>query len=78
MDTAIIRKQLHEYIEVAADKKLEAIYTLLEDEIEPAIEYAEEVKAELGRRLDYYLNGGKMVTPDEMNSRLKSARAKTN
>jgi len=75
MDTATIRKQLHDYIEVADDKKINAIYTMVEDEISAShLEYTEELKAELNRRVEYYLNGGKMVTPDEMSKRLRSAR----
>ena len=34
MTTAAIREKLHEYIRVADDKKLKAIYTILESEIE--------------------------------------------
>jgi hypothetical protein len=34
MDTASIRKQLHHYLEVADDRKLKAIYIMIEDEIQ--------------------------------------------
>jgi hypothetical protein len=79
MDTSIIKEQLHQYLEVANDEKLKAIYVMLEDSIkEFKVEYSEEDKAELDRRVQYYLDGGKMVTPGEMNNRLLQIRAKRN
>lgn len=79
MDTATIRQQLHDYLEVADDRKIKAIYTMVEDEINEAlIEYSPEFKAELDKRVDYYLNGGKMISPAEMNKRLQSLRKKRN
>jgi len=33
MDTATLKQKLHYYIDTAEDKKLEAIYTILENEI---------------------------------------------
>jgi hypothetical protein len=77
MDTAAIRKQLHDYLEFADEKKIKAIYTMVEDEINASqAEYTQELKDELDRRVEYYLNGGVMVTPAEMNKRLKSVREK--
>ena len=77
MDTASIRQQLHGYLEVADDKKINAIYTMVEDEIkETIVEYTLEFKAELNSRVDYYLNGGKMVSAIEMNKRLQDLRKK--
>ena len=79
MDTIAIRNQLHQYLEVADDRKLEAIYVMLEDAIkELKVEYTEEYKAELDKRIEYYLNGGQMVTPAEMNNRLLEIREKRN
>jgi hypothetical protein len=53
MDTATIRQQLHDYLEVADDKKINAIYTMVEDQINEAfIEYSQEFKAELDKRVD--------------------------
>lgn len=75
MNTASIRKQLHDYLEIAVDKKLKAIYTMVEDDIIASNEeYTEEFKAELDRRVEYYLSGGKIVTPTEMKKRLRTAR----
>lgn len=77
MNTASIRKQLHGYLEVADDKKINAIFTMVEDDIkETIIEYTPEFKTELDNRVSYYLNGGKMVSPAEMNKRLRALRKK--
>ncbi len=77
MNTATIRQQLHNYLEVADDKKIKAIYVMVEDEIrETVMDYSPEFKAELDRRVNYYLNGGKMVTATEMNNRLQTLRKK--
>jgi len=77
MNTTAIRKQLHSYLEVADSKKLKAIYTMVEDDItENKADYTAAEKAELDKRVSYYLNGGKMVTATAMNKRLKAARRK--
>lgn len=77
MKTAEIRKQLHSYLEVADDKKINAIYTMVEDEIKETIfEYTPEFKTELDSRVNHYLKGGKMVSPTEMNKRLQALRKK--
>jgi hypothetical protein len=66
MTTASIRRRLHEYIEVAEDKKLKAIYTLLQDDIDDDYQLTEEQKIELDRRSYEYQNGiGKTYTRDE-------------
>ena len=61
MPTTNIRQKLHNFIDTIEDKKVKAIYTLFEDEIEQE-EYTDEFKAELDKRFEYYKNGGKMVT----------------
>ena len=77
MTTAAIRQQLHNYLEIADDKKINAIYIMVEDDLkESAVVYTEELKAELDRRVSYYLNGGKMISPTEMNKRLSAIRKK--
>jgi hypothetical protein len=77
MNTATIKQQLHDYLEIADDKKLKAIYTMVEDEIkETQVEYSDEFKADLERRVAYYLNGGKMVSANEMSKRLQAKRNK--
>jgi putative addiction module component (TIGR02574 family) len=73
MDTTTIRKQLHNYLEVADDKKIKAIYTMMEDEIkQKSNEYTDEFKAELDKRYDDYKNGkAKMITAEESKKRIQ-------
>ena len=78
MNTSAIREQLHNYLEVADDKKVKAIYTMMEDAIKDAtIEYSEELKNELDQRLSAYQNGEETVSPKEMNTRLQRIRNRT-
>ncbi len=72
MKASTIRERLHRFIETAEEKKVKAIYTLFEDEIEQdEWEYTDEFKAELDRRYDYYKNGGKMITAAEADKQIK-------
>lgn len=59
MKKAKLREKLHEYIESAPKKRLKAIYTLVEDEIDEVYDYWEDETflAELQRREKDYLNG---------------------
>lgn len=54
MSSAQIRQRLHDYIDIVEDKKLKAIYTLLQDYIDGGYQLTEEQKAELDRRLHDY------------------------
>ncbi len=67
MSTAEIRQRLHDYIDIAEDKKLEAIYTLLQDNsIADDYELTDEQKTELDKRLHDYQNGiGRTYNWDE-------------
>ena len=82
MNTAMIRQQLHNYLEVANDKKVKAIYTMVEQEIEEAmLEYTADVRSELDKRDVDYKNGtAKVITAVESKKRiqriLKSGRKK--
>jgi len=72
MTTIAIRERLRNYLEVADDKKVKAIYALVEDDIDnDALEYPSELKAQLDAAEAYYNGGGKMVTQTEMQRRLK-------
>ena len=80
MTSTAIRQQLHNYLEIADDKKVKAIYTMMENDIkESAVEYTDEFKAELDQRYESYRSGkAKMITAAESKKRvikiLKSKR----
>ena len=73
MRSTAIRKQLHSYLEVAEDKKVKAIYTMMEEEIkESAVEYMDEFKAELDNHYADYKSGkAKMITAEESKKKVK-------
>jgi putative addiction module component (TIGR02574 family) len=76
MRTTQIKQQLHDYIDSAEDKKLKAIYTLLEDDISEGYQFSEDQKKELDRRYDDYMNGvGKTYTWDETVAMARQALA---
>jgi len=76
MDTGVIRQKLHNYFEVADDKKVKAIYTMMETEIEESgLDYTDEFKNELDRRYeDYKSDKVKMVTAEESKKRIQKIR----
>ena len=82
MSTSTIRQKLHSYLEVADDKKVKAIYAIMENDIEEsALEYTDEIKKELDHRYaDYKTGKAKMITAGESRKRaekiLKAARRK--
>jgi len=59
MSTETIRERLHEYIRFADDKKVTAIYTMVESEIEEELDLWEDKDFlnELNDRLKEYENG---------------------
>ena len=72
MSTSAIRQKLHSYLEVADDKKVKAIYTMMEEDIEKStVKYTDDFKKELDRRYAYYKSGGKMVTAAEANKQIQ-------
>jgi hypothetical protein len=76
MSTVDIRQKLHDYIDAAPDKKVEAIFTMVEDEIEEDYDHweDEEFVAELQRREDNYLKGkSKTYTMEESLERARQA-----
>ena len=53
MNTLSIRKKLHRYIETAQDKKVKAIYTMIENEIdESGSQWPDELLEELNKRAE--------------------------
>jgi hypothetical protein len=66
MTTTQIKQLLHNYIDTAEDKKLKAIYTLLQDDIDEEYKFSKKQKTELDRRLNDYQNGiGRTFSWDE-------------
>jgi len=72
MNTVNIRQKLHSYLEVADDKKIKALYTMMEDDIkESGVEYTDELKTELDSRYASYKSGkAKMITAVESKKRI--------
>lgn len=81
MNTASIREKLYDYIRVADDKKVKAIFTMLEDDITEKAEWWKDnaVVLELQKRFDAWDSGKeKGATLDEIDediARLKKKRA---
>ena len=73
MSTSVIRQKLHSYLEVADDKKVKAMYVMMEEDIEEsAVEYTDEFKKELDRRYADYKSGkAKMITAAESKRRIQ-------
>lgn len=76
MKTEQIKQKLHRYIEIADEKKLKAIYTMVEEEIEETSDLwnDEEFVTELEQREKKYLNGSsKTYSVEESVARAKQA-----
>lgn len=77
MSDASIREKLHEYIRIADEKKLKAIYKLLEDEIEENAAWWKDASLvkEFDKRYDNWLNQKeKAYTLAETAAYLKSSK----
>jgi hypothetical protein len=74
MSTSDIRHRLHEYIQFADEKKIKAIYLLVEDEIkEKQDSWSKELIQELERR-SKELETGKVkgISSDEVSKKVRS------
>ena len=79
MTTTAIRERLYDYIRVADDEKVEAIYTLLKYQITPAMDWSEdeEFVAELDERVRRYDAGiDRGYTWDELEASIEDLRKK--
>ena len=65
MSTATIREKLTQYIQTADDKKIEAIYTIIEDNIDTESARKALIFAE---RTNYLNNEGKSFSWDDVKS----------
>ena len=72
MDTLLIRQKLHNYMELAEDKKVKAIYTMMAEEIEQTeVEYNDKLKKELDKRQHSYKTGkSKLITSSASKKRI--------
>ncbi len=76
MTTKTIRQKLYDYIRVAEDKKIKALYTMLEGEIETNYEWWNDAQfiAELDRRSAAYISGKvKGINWEEAKKRILSS-----
>ncbi len=71
MTTVAIRKKLVDYLKVADDKKVKAMYALLEDEIEQELEYTPVLKKQLDRAVAHYKKGEKMISATATDKAIK-------
>ena len=77
MTNAAIRQQLHQYIDYSDDKKVEALYTLLQSDLEPAYDYTTEEMDMLHERAEKYLRGeSKTYTVEESHKMIREQRRK--
>jgi putative addiction module component (TIGR02574 family) len=78
MNTNVIRQKLHSYLEVADDKKVHAIYSMIEEEVEgSSVDYSDELKAELDNRFENYQAGKiKALTAEESKKRIQDIMLK--
>lgn len=74
MTTSIIRQKLHNYLEVADDKKIKAIYAIMEVDVEEkALIYSDEIRADLDNRLaNYEADKTNVISADESKQRILS------
>lgn len=74
MRTSGIRQKLHSYLEVADDKKVKAMYVMLQGDIEEsAVEYSDEFKKELeSRYADYKSGKEKVISASQSKKRIQN------
>lgn len=78
MTTQAIRERLHEYIRFADDKKLEAIYTMVEDDIVEELDLWEnkDFLQEMKSRVDDFESGKtQAISWEEVKAKAKSVKA---
>ncbi len=74
MATSSLRKKLADYMLVADDKKVKAVYALLEDDIEQEeLDYTPELKRKLDDTYAYYEKGENMISAAEAENKIKKA-----
>jgi len=75
MEPSNIKEKLHHYIDVADEKKLQAIYTILEDEIEGEYFYTKDEIKMFYERRQQHLNGeSKSYSVEEAHNLIRQNR----
>jgi hypothetical protein len=73
VNTTTIREELHHYLEVVDDKKVKAIYAVMQDGMRAsAVDYTVSFKVELDARSQSFENGSaKMITKTVSENRIQ-------
>lgn len=71
-----VREKLHQYIDTAEERKIQAIYVMLEDEIEYEEDYTDEFKNELDKRYAEYELDGVVIEEAQANERVNNLMQK--
>ncbi len=75
MINVAIRQQLHQYIDVTDDKKIEALYTLLQNDIDPSYSISADEMDMLHKRAEKYLKGDALTyTVEEVHNRIRQQK----
>jgi len=77
MDAVALKGRLHEYIDRADNKHLEAMYVLLEKDMEPAHKYDDATLEMFYQRRENHLNGkSKSYTAEEVFDFIRNTKKK--
>lgn len=76
IEAATIKEKLHQYIDTAEERKLQAMYIMLEDEIEYEEDYTDEFKNELDKRLAEYKLDGIVIEESQANEQVNNLMQK--
>lgn len=73
MDTISLRQKLHNYLEVADDKRVKAIYSIMANDIEEAVlVFNESMQAELDGRYNSFKKGKtKVINAEDSKKRIR-------
>ena len=74
MNTAAIRQQLHQYIDITDEKRIEALYTLLQNDMEQLYSIPAGELQILHERAEKYLKGSPTVSVEESHSKIRQGR----
>lgn len=73
MDTISLRQKLHNYLEVADDKRVKAIYSIMANDIKEAVLlFNENIQAELDGRYNSFKKGKvKVISAEDSKKRIQ-------